>query len=247
MCSKHPPALFNFLAVITGHALLLQIAQAFPKTMHMIRIASKKDDYVEYVVCSKCCSLYRLSECIIDNCGQQESNRCTFVEFPNHPHEYRRNPCNEILMKRVKIGNKYKLVPRKVYVYCSILQSLKDMAKREGFLDKCDHWRSHRKESMENMMGDIYDGRLWNDLQTINDRPFLSLPNNVSTLTGSILCVLNLPMSERYKEENVILAGMIPGPNEPKQHVNTFLSPLVQDYRHYLHFRILLQFSVIQL
>lgn len=107
-------ALFNFLAVITGHALLLQIAQAFPKTMHTIRIASKKDDYVEYVVCSKCCSLYRLSECIIDNRGQQESKRCTFVEFPNHPHEYRRNPCNEILMKRVKIGNKYKLVPRKV-------------------------------------------------------------------------------------------------------------------------------------
>ena len=40
------------------------------------------------------------------------------------------------------------------------------------------------------------------------------------------LCVLNLPRSERYKE---ILAGMTPGPNEPKQHVNTFPLPLVQD------------------
>ena len=238
-------ALINFLALTTGHGLLLQIAQALPKTMHTIRRASKKDDYVEYVVCSKCSSLYRLSECISDNHGQQESKRCTYVEFPDHPHLYRRDPCNEILLKRVKISNKYKLVPRKVYVYRSILQSLKDMAKREGFLDKCDHWRSRGKEGMENVMGDIYDGRLWNDLQTIKDRPFLAIPNNLCLSlnidwfnpfeespysAGAIyLCVLNLPRSERYKEENVILAGMIPGPNEPKQHINTFLSPLVQD------------------
>lgn len=79
-------------------------------------------------------------------------------------------------MKRVKIGNKYKLVPRKVYVYRTILQSLKDMAKREGFLAKRDHWRSRAKEGMENVMGDIYDGRLWNDLQTVNDRPLILGP-----------------------------------------------------------------------
>jgi hypothetical protein len=40
--------------------------------------------------------------------------------------------------------------------------------------------------------------------------------------------VLNLPRKDRFKEENVILAGIIPGPNEPK-HINPFLSPLVDD------------------
>lgn len=38
--------------------------------------------------------------------------------------------------------------------------------------------------------------------------------------------VLNLPRSERFKEENIILAGIIPGPNEPKNDINC---PLVND------------------
>ena len=46
------------------------------------------------------------------------------------------------------------------------------------------------------------------------------------------LVILNLPRSERYKEENVILAGIIPGPKEPKDHVNTFLFPIVEDLIH---------------
>ena len=237
-------AFMHFLSVVTGHVLLLQIARSLPKTMRTIRTTIRQDDYVEYVVCSKCCHLYDPSECFIDNHGQKESKQCTHIEFPNHPHSSRRNPCNEVLMKRVKIGNKFNLVPRKVYVYRSILQTLKDMAKREGFLTKCDHWRS-RKEGMENVIGDVYDGQLWNDLQTIDCRPFLAIPNNLCfslkidwfnpyeqtpySVGAIYLAVLNLPRNERFKEENVILVGLIPGPNEPKQHINTFLSPLVQD------------------
>ena len=95
------------------------------------------------------------------------------------------------------------------------------------------------------MLGDIYDERLWNELKTINGRPFLALPNNLCLSlnvdwfnpyketpysVGAIyLCVLNLPRNECFKEKNVILVGMIPGPNEPKQHINTFLRPMVRD------------------
>ena len=43
--------------------------------------------------------------------------------------------------------------------------------------------------------------------------------------------VQNLPRSERYKFENIILAGIIPGPKEPKKHINTFLSPIVEDLK----------------
>ena len=141
-------ALINFLALTTGHGLLLQIAEVLPKSMYTIRIVSKKDDYVEYVVCSKCSSLYCVSECIIGNHGQQQSKRCTYVEFPDHPPLYRCNPCNEILMKRVKIGTKYKLVPRKVYVYRSILQSLKD--------------RLSERDSLTNVtIGEVVEKRAW--------------------------------------------------------------------------------------
>ena len=234
--------LIHYLAVVTGYELLQKIVHALPKTLHAVRAALKHNDYVEYVVCPKCSILYSPAECVIINCGQEESKRCTFIEFPNHPHPRRRNACNEILMKQIKIGGKYKFVPRKAYIYRSVVCALKDMARRKGFLQRCDHWRTRVNEGM---MGDVYDGKLWSELSVINGRPFLELPNNLCLSlnidwfnpyeetpysVGAIyLAVLNLPRDERFKEENVILVGLIPGPNEPKQHINTFLSPLVYD------------------
>ena len=43
------------------------------------------------------------------------------------------------------------------------------------------------------------------------------------------LVVLNLPRAERFKDENMILVGLIPGPKEPKLHINAYLEPLVSE------------------
>ena len=43
------------------------------------------------------------------------------------------------------------------------------------------------------------------------------------------MTVLNLPRQERFLQENVILVGVIPGPKEPQLHINSFLSPLVDE------------------
>ena len=43
------------------------------------------------------------------------------------------------------------------------------------------------------------------------------------------LVIANLPRSERYKLENIIIVGIIPGPNEPKKHMNSFLKPMVDE------------------
>ena len=43
------------------------------------------------------------------------------------------------------------------------------------------------------------------------------------------LVILNLPREERYKLENIIVVGIIPGPNETKKNVNSFLVPLMED------------------
>lgn len=43
------------------------------------------------------------------------------------------------------------------------------------------------------------------------------------------LAILNLPRSIRYKRENVILVGIIPGPIEPHLTINSYLSLLVSD------------------
>ena len=43
------------------------------------------------------------------------------------------------------------------------------------------------------------------------------------------LVLMNLPRHERFKRENVILVGLIPGPSEPQLNINTYLSPLVDE------------------
>jgi len=45
------------------------------------------------------------------------------------------------------------------------------------------------------------------------------------------LSVLNLPRRERYLQENIILAGVIPGPKEPSLVMNSFLKPLVDELK----------------
>lgn len=54
----------------------------------------------------------------------------------------------------------------------------------------------------------------------------------VSASVGVIaLCCLNLPITERYKPENMILLGLIPGPRDPPiEALNHFIRPIVDDF-----------------
>ena len=40
---------------------------------------------------------------------------------------------------------------------------------------------------------------------------------------------LNIPRELRFKWENIILLGIIPGPAEPKLHINAYLQPIVDE------------------
>lgn len=92
---------------------------------------------------------------------------------------------------------------------------------------------------------DIYDGQLWKEWARKDGKPFLDVPGNLLLMmnvdwfrpfkhsTYSIgviyLVVQNLPRSLRYKLENVIIIGVIPGPHEPKNTINTYLMPMIED------------------
>ena len=81
--------------------------------------------------------------------------------------------------------------------------------------------------------------------QKVNGRSFFQLPNTLSLVlnidwfnpfkhieysVGVIYLVIgNLPRSERYKMENVIVVGVMPGLSEPKKHMNSYLKPLVDE------------------
>ena len=47
---------------------------------------------------------------------------------------------------------------------------------------------------------------------------------------GAIYYVLmNLPREVRYKQENIFLIGLFPGPKEPDHDINSFLNPFIDE------------------
>ena len=244
-------ALLHFLRALLSFLGFNEIISLLPKSLSSIRgtlrNSAQHSTVLEYVVCPKCNSLYLLEDCIIRHNGKLESKLCHFVEYPRHSQLSRRIKCNVPLLKTISVGKKSKLVPRKTFVYNSIISALEAMVSRKGFIQKCEHWRDRKNLLPINTLADIYEGCVWKESNSILGRPFLSQPNNLSLMlnvdwfnpydetpysAGVIyFTILNLPRSERYKFENVILAGIIPGPREPKKHINTYLSPIVKDLK----------------
>lgn len=153
-----------------------------------------------------------------------------------------RVPRGEILLKTVEMASqKVYLYPLMTFCYIGLECSIQSLLIRPGFLESCPHWKSRTK--LPDTKADVYDGQVWNDFQIYDGKPFLqedttlALTMNmdffqpfkhVQNSVGAIyLSVLNLPRAIRNKPENVILAGLIPGPHEPELHINSFLRPLL--------------------
>lgn len=229
--------------------ILVNFANIIPETLYMIerKLNLQKDSFTKYAVCPKCKTLYTFEECIHKRpSGEAVSAKCSNVEFPLHPHEARRQPCGTILMKtmRSRAGKSF-LYPKEVYCFRHLTDSLQDLINKPGFLEHCEKWRSRSTQLPDNVLGDCFKGRVWKEFQLVDGEPFLAAPNNFGlmlnvdwfrpTLHGSdsigfiYMVVMNLPREERFKPENVMVIGIIPGPKEPKLHINSFLQPLVDD------------------
>lgn len=209
------------------------LALAFPGTLYYFRkeLGLVNDVFVKYVVCPKCHSLYEFDKCYRTVGTTRISNKCSNVKFTNHRQRWRRQPCGAPLLKEVtlKCGSK-RLYPHRIYCYKSIVESLRMLVKRPDFTAHCELWRNREVRSVSQVMCDVFDGRIWRDFHTVNGVPFLSAPRNYGLMlnvdwfqpfkhtiysVGVIyLVIMNLPRSERFKPENVILVGLIPGPNE---------------------------------
>ena len=91
---------------------------------------------------------------------------------------HRRNKYGNKLMKKVKSPQgKTFFYPRLIYCYCSIIDSLKKMLEKPGFIEKCEKWRD--RTIQEGVFCDIYDGRIWNEFMIVDGVPFLSVPFNL--------------------------------------------------------------------
>ena len=205
-----------------------EIAVVFPSSSYRARKACHIDDlkFKRYVVCHKCHRLYFLKDCISGTGIARRSTVCPYKAYPNHPHRRMRTQCWTLLLKTIELAS-----------------GRQALLNRPGFSSSCEEWRSRRVKS--GVMDDVYDGKIWNEFQCYNGQPYLSQAWNLALMmnfdffqlykhttysVGAIYCIImNLPRTMRYKTDNVILVGLIPGHHEPRHNINTFLEPLVNE------------------
>ena len=230
------------------HTVNFKQPRDFPKSLKSIHrvLGLNSDDFIQYVVCIKCDSVYELSSCLHRNSfGAVDVKSCIHIKFPNHPLRSKRQQCGASLLQKVCRDSKIAFQPYKTYAYYPIKTALARFFNREGFFSLSEQWRTRNASS--EYMGDVYDGQVWKDWQCWHGRDFLAVPyslvvtlnldwfqpfSHVNYSVGVLyMVILNLPREERYKLENIILVSIIPGPKEPKLTVNSFLAPLVEELK----------------
>ena len=136
----------------------------------------------------------------------------------------------------------------KIFCYHPLKRSLGQIVNKPGFDDLCARWRM--RTTSENLLSDVYDGNVWTEFQQYEGKPFLSQPYTFGLMlnidwfkpfkhleysVGAMyLSVMNLPREYRFKPENILLVGLIPGPKEPRITINQFLSSLVNELLEFL-------------
>ena len=114
---------------------------------------------------------------------------------------------------------------------------------RPGFSTMCDHWKT--EQSDDNVIKDVYDGNVWCEFKTYEGKPFLldsftyglmlsidwfrPCKHTEYSIGAIYLTVMNLPRAVRFRQENVLQIGLIPGPKEPKPDINSHLEPLMKE------------------
>ena len=167
---------------------------------------------------------------------------CDNILFPR---SRRRKTCGSKLVKKVILKNGTpKYYPLKVHCYKSVIDVLETFLKRPNFEESCEHWR-HRQID-EQLYGDVYDGKVWKSFPRWNKRDFLSLQRSYGLMINVdwfqpfkrrkdvsvgvlYMVIMNLPHSDWFKRENVIIVGVIPAPSKEPSSLNSFLDPLVDE------------------
>lgn len=246
--------LFRYLAtlfaVLARYTSTFNFAQSFPPTLYLAKKRFLNQvKFLRYVVCRKCFNIYKMSDCVEGPVRQPKSKVCPFQPYGDHPHRRRRATCQTLLMKSVElVGGRRILYPFLLYCYLGVEATLQQVLLRPNINKWCEEWR--HIERKEDSYCDVYDGKIWQDFCTYDGSPFLSEPNNLALMlnmdffqpykhlkgysVGGIYCIImNLPRDIRYKQENVLLIGLIPGPKEPDHDINSFLNPMVEELNQF--------------
>lgn len=237
---------FNALFTIIGRYCKIggDIVKCLPNSVYKVKQLVGELKFERFVVCKKCFSIYTLANCIEDSGSGRRSKHCSFQRFPLHPYLSMRSPCGAQLLKTVELASRQTyLYPILMYCYLGVDVSLQSLFDRPMFYSACEQWRT--RVAIDGELRDVYDGKMWQKFANYEGERFLSEAGNIGfilnfdffqpydhlaySLGAIYMSVLNLPREIRYKQENTILVGLIPGPHEPSRDINSFLKPLVND------------------
>ena len=221
----------------------------FPATLYKTRnILNLEDRFHSFVACTKCHKLYNKQE--VEEFRQDgilAVMKCQHIEYPNSS---RRQMCQNPLSHQLKLLNEVSNQSEMIYPFSTIRQQLAILYLQPGFEKSLRHWvsRSHS----DDIITDIYDGEIWKTFKETSDDNSpnffrsevadsnIGLMLNVDWFqpyegtihsTGVIYAAIcNLPREIRFKRENLLIFGILPGPHEVSLHkINHYLSPIVDD------------------
>lgn len=224
----------------------------FPDSLYMAKnILGLKEQFQSFVVCPKCHKLYNKQEV---KKFSQDANlsvmRCRHIEFPNSTTR-KTKLCETPLSQKIALLNdEVKIRPELLFPLASIRQQLEAMYCRPGFESYLRHWVN--RQQFDNILTDIYDGKVWKTFKEssgqMSDNFFR--PEKADTHLGLIInmdwfqpydgtiystgvlyaAICNLPRDIRFKRENLLILGLLPGPNEVSLHkINHYLAPIVDE------------------
>ena len=209
-----------------------------------MRIFDIDPSLLEYICCMRCFSLYGpFSEgtTTYDDVPQF----CIFQETPSS------DPCGACLLQ--EHGKESR--PSSRYFFQPLTSWISRFLSRPDIVRSLHRGVPPVSESFSGRMNDIWDGEMLRSIAGPNGQPFFELSSQSPELhlafglfidwfnpygnkqagkhtsVGAIYMVChNLPIHLRFRVENVYLAGIIPGPNEPsRHHLNHLLRPLVDE------------------
>jgi len=78
----------SLLAKFIANDRLHQLRDQFPSSHSQIyKLLGLSDDaFIEFVICPNCYLLYHYDDCVETFLGHEQSKKCVFVNFPDHPH-----------------------------------------------------------------------------------------------------------------------------------------------------------------
>ena len=224
---------------------LCQMSLMLPSSLYLLRkfVNLKRDNFVKFAVCPKCASLYNLESCTKLVRGQIVSNICNHRPFSKG----RNSECGTALARKVILASgKVCFYPHKIYCFNSLIDQVEGLLKRPGVPEMCEQWRERQVD--DNIVADVYDGSIWRDFLKYKGTDFLNAPRNLAFAinmdwfqpfkrrndrsVGVIyLVLLNLPREQRFKWENIIVAGVVPEMNKEPKSLNKFLAPIVDELK----------------